>query len=177
MKILKAILFTVLSLVAIVLITAAFVKKDFAVECSVVINRPKVQVFEYLKSLKSQNDWSTWGRKDPAMKTEYIGTDGTVGFISKWDGNKEVGSGEQEIKKIVEGERIETELRFKKPLKITNMAHFTTEAIDSSITKVNWGFEGSMPYPLNIMNLMDMSETVGKDFQEGLNNLKAKLEQ
>jgi len=177
MKILKAILFIVLGLVAIVLITAAFVKKDFAVERSIIINRPEPQVFEYLKSLRNQNEWSTWSKLDPNMKTEFIGTDGTVGSISKWKGNKDVGAGEQEIKKIVEGERIETELRFKEPFESTNMAHFTTEAIDSNTTKVNWGFEGNMTYPMNIMNLFGMDEAVGKDFQQGLNNLKAKLEQ
>ncbi len=177
MKILKTILFVVLGFIAIVLIAAAFVSKDFAVERSIVINKPKAQVFEYLKSLKSQNDWSAWGKKDPNMKSEFIGTDGTVGCISKWSGNKEVGTGEQEMKKIVEGERIETELRFTEPFESKSLAHFITESIDSNTTTVKWGFEGSMMYPLNIMKVfMNMDKKVGKDFEEGLNNLKAKLE-
>ena len=177
MKILKGILFAVLAIVAIALISAAFVSKEFGVERQIVINKPKAQVFEYLKSLKSQNDWSTWGRKDPNMKSEFVGTDGTVGCISKWSGNKEVGQGEQEIKKIVEGERIENELRFLKPFKTKSRAYFITEPVNDSVTTVKWGFKGSMPYPLNLMSVIfNMDKQIGKDYEEGLSNLKAKLE-
>ena len=177
MKILKGLLFAVLALIAIILISAAFVKKDFGVGRQVVINKPKAQVFEYLKSLKSQNDWSTWGRKDPNMKSEFIGTDGTVGCISKWSGNDEVGEGEQEIKKIIEGERIENELRFIKPFKNKSLAYFVTESVNDSTTTVKWGFTGKMPYPFNLMTVvLNMDESIGKDYEEGLANLKAKLE-
>jgi hypothetical protein len=40
-----------------------------------------------------------------------------------------VGIGEQEIKKITEGKRIDFELRFKVQFEATEKAHFTTEAI------------------------------------------------
>lgn len=177
MKIIKVLLFIILGLVAIVLIAALFVDKNFAVKRSIVINQPKAVVFEKLKSLKTQNDWSVWGKMDPNMKTEFTGTDGTVGCISKWSGNKDVGEGEQEIKKIVEGERIENELRFLKPFEATNMAVFTTESVDSASTKVTWELSGSMPYPMNLMKVvMNMDESVGKDFATGLSNLKAILE-
>ena len=49
------------------------------------------------------------------MKKEFKGTDGKAGAVSYWNGNKEVGEGEQEIKRIVENEVIETELRFLNP--------------------------------------------------------------
>ena len=177
MKILKAIVLLVIGLVALILIVALFVDKKYAVDRSVVINKPKAQVFDYIKSLKSQNDWSVWGKKDPNMTKEFTGTDGTVGCISKWKGNKDVGEGEQEIKKIIDGQRIETELRFKKPFEATNQAHFITEAVNDSTTKVTWGFEGSMPYPMNFMKVfMNMDKMIGKYFEEGLSNLKNKLE-
>ena len=38
------------------------------------------------------------------MEKEFKGTDGEVGFISAWKGNKEVGEGEQEIIGLVENE-------------------------------------------------------------------------
>ena len=176
MKILKFILFFILGLVALVLIAALFIDKDYTVERSVTINQPKALVFDYLKSLKSQNDWSVWGKKDPNMKSEFIGTDKTVGCISKWSGNDDVGVGEQEIMKIIEGERIENELRFTKPMESKSLAHFITEAVDSNTTTVKWGFSGTSAYPMNIMNTM-MDGMVGKDFEDGLKNLKAKLEQ
>jgi hypothetical protein len=38
---------------------------------------------------------------------------------------------------------------------------------------VNWGFNGKMPYPMNLMlAFMNMDEMLGKDLQDGLNNLK-----
>lgn len=177
MKILKGILLFIGVLLAIILITAAFVKKDFKSERSIVINKPKSEVFAYVKSLKSQNDWSVWGKRDPNMKTEFTGTDGTVGCIHTWEGNDDVGSGEQEIKKIVEGERIDFELRFLKPFKATNYAHIITQAESDHTTKVTWGFNGTMSYPMNISLLfMNMDENIGNDFAEGLSNLKVLME-
>lgn len=170
-------LYFILGLVALILIVAIFVKKDIAAERQIVINKPKQQVFEYIKSLKNQNTYSKWGTLDSAMKINYTGTDGTVGFISAWDGNSKVGKGEQEIKKITEGERIDFELRFEKPLKSTSDAYMTTTAVTDSSTKVAWGFKGKMNYPLNIFNLfMDANKTIGEDFAVGLSRLKNSLE-
>ena len=151
---------------------------DFKVEREVTINKPKSEVFAYAKMLKNQNDWGPWFKKEPTMKQEFRGTDGTVGFTSYWNGTKDdVGEGEQEIKRIVEGERIETELRFKRPFESKADAYLITEAAGENQTKVKWGFTGSMPRPMNIMLLvMDMDKEVGKDFGEGLSSLKVILE-
>jgi hypothetical protein len=178
MKILKGILFTILGITAIALITALFVKKEYAVEREVTINKPKQEVFEYIKYLKNQDSYSVWANMDPQMKKEYKGTDGTVGFVSAWDSEKsDVGKGEQEIKKITEGERIDFELRFIKPFESTEPAYMITESVSDNQTKVKWGFSGEMKYPMNLMLLfMNMEEMVGKDLATGLQNLKTKLE-
>jgi RimJ/RimL family protein N-acetyltransferase len=173
----KKVLYILLGLIALVLIAAFLMPKDYAVEKEIVINKPKAEVFEYLKSLKNQDNWSVWATRDPNMKKSFTGTDGTVGFTSMWEGNDDVGKGEQEITKIDEGDRVNTELRFLKPFESTNDAYMTTEAIDSISTKVRWGFTGAMPIPMNVMlPFMGMEKSVGKDFQDGLNNLKAILE-
>ena len=178
MKILKWILIVIAIIIAIPLIAALFVKGEYAVERETTIAKPKQQVFEYVKSIKNQNNYSVWNMKDPNSKMEYTGTDGTVGFISAWDSEmKEVGKGEQEITKITEGERVDMELRFTKPMESTDYAYMTTEAIDSTQTKVKWGFNGKMPYPMNFMCLfMNMDEMLGPDLQTGLNNMKGILE-
>ena len=115
---------------------------------------------------------------DPNMKKDYRGTDGTVGFVSAWESQADsVGKGEQEIKKITEGERIDFELRFEKPFEATDFAYMTTESLDSSQTKVKWGFNGKMPYPMNLMCLfMDMDAMLCPDLAKGLSNLKGILE-
>jgi hypothetical protein len=114
----------------------------------------------------------------PNMKKEYKGTDGTVGFISAWDSQeKNVGAGEQEIKKITDSDRIDFELRFKRPFEATDYAYMITEAVDSNQAKVKWGFNGTMKYPMNLMLLfMDMDKMLGKDLDTGLTNLKNVLE-
>lgn len=178
MKILKRILFVLLAIVALVLITALFVKKDMHAEREVVINKPKSEVFNYLKYLKNQNEYSKWASMDPAMKKEFRGTDGTVGFVSAWDSeNGKVGKGEQEIKGIKEGERIDYELRFIKPWESKATSYITTETVSENQTKVKWGFDSKMAYPMNIMQLfMDMDKMIGDDFSTGLSNLKGKVE-
>lgn len=177
-KILIGLLAIVLILIAVVAVVSFISPTDFRVEREIRINKPKAEVFSYVKILKNQNDWGPWHKKEPTMKQEFRGTDGTVGFVSYWNGTKdEVGEGEQEIKKVTEGERMDTELRFKRPFETKADAYITTESVGDSQTKVKWGFTGSMPRPLNLMMLvMDMDEEVGKDFGEGLASLKAILE-
>ena len=179
MKILKKILIGIGAVIALLLIIALFVKKEYAVEREVLLNKPKTTVFDYLKLVKNQDNFSVWNMRDPNMKKTYTGTDGTVGFVYGWDSeNKKVGTGEQEIKKITDGERIDFELRFTKPFEATDNAYFSTEMIDSTHTKVKWGTYGKIKYPMNLMVtcMMNMDEMLGKDLQDGLNNLKAVLE-
>jgi uncharacterized protein YndB with AHSA1/START domain len=178
MKILKKILFTVLFLIGIFLVTAFFMKKEYAVEREITINQPIDSVFQFVKYLKNQDQFSVWNQKDPKMKRFTKGTDGQVGAINGWDSTmEEVGAGEQEIKKIIDGSRIDLELRFKKPFEATDSAYFITESISSTQTKVKWGFNGKMPYPMNAMlPFMGLEEMLGGDLQKGLNQLKNVLE-
>ncbi|MFH1119485.1 MAG: SRPBCC family protein [Bacteroidota bacterium] len=178
MKIVKRILFVLVGIIALVLIVAAFLKKEYAVEREITIGKPKAEVFEYVKFLKNQENYSKWATMDPAMKKEFRGTDGEPGFVSAWDSdNKDVGKGEQEITKITEGERIDFELRFFEPFESTDLAYMTTRSINDSVTSVQWGFNGKMPYPMNLMLLfMDMEGMLGGDLEQGLTNLKNVLE-
>ncbi|WP_366183969.1 SRPBCC family protein [Flavobacterium ovatum] len=178
MKIIKKILFAILAIIAIALIVALFMPKDYAVEREIVIKQPKDSVFNYIKYLKNQDDFSVWARIDPDMKKTFSGVDGTVGAIAGWESqNDKVGVGEQEIIKITEGARIDFELRFKIPFESNDNAYMSTEAITVNETKVKWGFKGIMPYPMNLMfPLMNMEEMLGKDLQQGLDNLKVALE-
>ncbi len=170
-------LYVVLGIIATILVLTLIAPKNYNVERSVNINRPLPEVFQYLKFIKNQNDWSPWKKKDPDMKQEYIGTDGEVGFMSKWEGNKEVGTGEQEIKRIVDNETIDVQLRFFKPWKSQSDAYTRVKDLGNGETKVTWGFTGKNKPPSNIFFLFfSMDKTVGKDFEEGLAELKVILE-
>lgn len=178
MKIIKTILFSILGIIALALIAAFFMPKEYAVEKEVIINQPKDSVFAYIKYLKNQDNFSVWAKTDPNMKKTFTGVDGTVGAISAWEStNENVGVGEQEIKKITEGERIDFELRFKTPFEATEDAYISTEAISSTETKVKWGFNGGMDYPMNLMlPFLQMDKVIGNDLQTGLDSLKVILE-
>jgi hypothetical protein len=178
MKVVKKILFGLLAIIAFSLLIALFLPKKYAVEREIIIDSPKDSVFTYVKHLKNQDDFSVWAKIDPAMKKKFTGTDGTVGAISAWESqDKNVGIGEQEITKITEGERIDFELRFKVPFESTDNAFMITKSLSSNQTKVIWGFNGAMPYPMNLMlPIMDMDEMLGKDLETGLKNLKFNLE-
>jgi hypothetical protein len=175
---LRKILIGVVILIAIPFIVALFVEKDYAVERQIVISRPKQEVFNYIKYLKNQDHYSKWAMMDPNMKKTYTGTDGTVGFVSAWDSdNDDVGKGEQEIKMIAEGERIDYELRFLVPFESTSPAYMITESISDNETKVAWGFTGHMAYPMNLLiPLMSFEKIIGDDLATGLGNLKVELE-
>lgn len=112
------------------------------------------------------------------MKKEYQGEDGEVGFISSWKGNKQVGEGEQEITGIYVNDRMESQLRFFKPWKSESDAYIKVEEIDAETTKVTWGFSGINKPPSNVFMLFfNMDKTIGKEFEEGLSNLKKHLEE
>lgn len=170
-------LYILLGIIALVLILAILAPKTYDVFRTVQISRPKADVFNYLRSLKNMDDWSPWAKKDPKMEKKFTGTDGEVGSISYWNGNKDVGEGEQEIKKIIDGERIESELRFLKPWKSTSDCYTQVEDIGNGKTKVTWGFSGKNKFPMSIMMLfMSMDKMVGKDFEQGLASLKTIME-
>jgi hypothetical protein len=177
MRIVKKIFKWLLILIAVILIAALFIKKDFAAEKEVVINKPKQDVFNYIKYLKNQDNYGVWAKKDPNMKREFKGTDGTEGFSSAWEGNSDVGKGQQTIKKITDGQRLDLELHFIKPFDSYSPAWMTTEEVSPTQTKVKWGMSGKMVYPFNFLGLfMNMNEMIGKDLQTGLDNLKGILE-
>lgn len=177
-KILIALVALVVILIGVVAIASFATPTDFRVEREATINKPKSEVYNYIKFLKNQNEWGPWFKKEPTMKQEFRGTDGTVGFVSYWNGtNEQVGEGEQEIKRLVENERVDTELRFKRPFESKADAFMILESAGNDQTKAKWGFTGSMPRPFNVfMLVMDMDKEVGKDFGDGLANLKAIME-
>jgi len=179
MKTLKIILLVLAILIAVPLLVALFIDNEYAVERDVVIERSKTEVFDYIRYLKNQDNYSVWAGMDPDMRTSHQGVDGTVGFIASWESDKDdVGKGEQEIVGITDGERIDYALRFIEPFESQSTAYMTTEAIDEYQTRVRWGFRGVMSYPMNLMLVvMNMEEAIGNDLQNGLDELKRILEQ
>ncbi len=176
MKIVFVILISVVVLIALLLIIAFFVKKEYAIQREITINKSSAEVYNYIRFLRNQENYSKWVMADPGMKKDFSGADGTKGFVYAWDSdNKNVGKGEQEIVKLVEGKRVDTEIRFIKPFEGIATTSMTTEVMSPDITRVVWGMQGVNKYPMNIMNPF-MDNLLGKDLQLSLDHLKNILE-
>ena len=172
-----SLLYILVGLVALIFILAMLAPKTYEVSRNISISKPVSEVFEYLRFLKHQDEWSPWGKKDPNMVKEFTGKDGEIGAISRWKGNKEVGEGEQELTGITPNKEVRSQLRFLKPWKSQSDAYLRVSEEGSGTTKVTWGFTGKNKFPMSIMMLfMNMDKMVGKDFEEGLQSLKTKLE-
>jgi len=173
----NTLLYIIFGIILLVIILGIVAPKVYEVNRSVVINKPITEVFNYLKYLKNQEDWSPWAERDPNMKKTFTGVDGEVGFVSAWESDhKQVGVGEQEITGIAENEAINSQLRFLKPFKSTSDAYLRVAEAEGG-TKVTWGFAGNNKFPVNIMMLfMNMEKAIGGDFEQGLSKLKTTVE-
>lgn len=175
MKILKKILIGIATLILLLLVIAIFVPRSYTITREIVINKPKAEVFDFVKHIRNQDSYSVWNMADPNKKQTFTGTDGTVGFKNYWNGNDKVGEGEQEITNITEGERIDVEIRFKRPFENTMKGYTTTQSTRGQSTKVVTACYGESSYPMNIMNIV-MDGMIGKDLQKNLENMKALIE-
>ena len=175
MNIIITILLVVAGIIALLLIIALFIKKEHYVKREIIINAPRQTVFDYVRLLKNQDKFNKHAMEGPDRKREYKGTDGTVGFIYSWSGNKKAGVGEKEIKNIVEGKKMEAEIRFVKPMAVTAWIIMETESLSDDQTKLSWTNAGTLKYPINIMVPM-MEKMLPKDMDQSLSTLKNILE-
>jgi hypothetical protein len=171
MKWVKRILIVLVIIIAIPLIVAMFAPKDFYSERKIVIERPKEEVYEFLRKVRNQDQFGVWQQMDPDVKFKEDGVDGTVGYTYYWDG-KNTGKGSQKIIGLYPSDSAITQLDF--GFGTPPEAFFKLQALSATSTEVTWGLRGESPYPLNFMNLVF---DVGDDFETGLKNLKKVLEE
>lgn len=175
MRIIKKIVFGLLALIVLLLVVALFVPKDYTVSVSATINTPKEKVFNYVKLIKNQEEYSVWVMQDPNVVMKYTGIDGTVGFKAEWNSKDDnVGEGSQQITKITD-DRIDVDLHFERPMKGDAKAATFVEDVSGNQTKITNEFYGHSDYPMNLMCI------IGKKFitdaqTQNLANLKKILE-
>lgn len=171
------ILYTAFSIIAIILIAALFINKNYEVKREIEINQPPVVVYDYLRMIKNHLAFNAWLLKDPNIQVTSKNTDGQVGFVLNYAGNKDVGSGEEELNGLVPNKKIDITLRFLKPLKSTARTPYDLLALPNNHTKVTWTMYGEMKYPMNFALLfINMDNFLGKDIRKSLENLKTNLE-
>ncbi|MGO4331730.1 SRPBCC family protein [Cupriavidus sp. 2TAF22] len=172
---LKPILLTAAALIALVLIYAATRPDTFRVERSASVKAPPDQVFAMINDLHNFNQWNPWAKKDPAIKGTYAGTPSGQGAAYAWESGK-VGTGRMEIVETTPSSRVAMRLDFIKPFEAHNDVQFTLKP-EAGATRVTWSMQGPVPYLAKLMHMVfDMDRMVGKDFEDGLGNLKALAE-
>ncbi len=177
MNILLYILLGVVGFIAFLLILALFTKKGYSIKRQIIIDRPVTEVYDFVRHLKNQDIFSKWVQSDPGMQKIYKGTDGEVGFVYGWNGNKQAGEGEQEIMKLIPGKFVDVEVRFVRPFKAVAKTPFSLEDHGGVNTTVTWSMTSAMTYPMNLFLLiMDMDKALGKDMETSLGVLKQHLE-
>lgn len=177
MSILLIILTVIGSLIALVLIAGLIIKNDYGVSREIIVDKPVEEVFAFVRLQKNQELYNKWVMTDPNKKVELRGTDGTVGFIYAWNGNKQAGEGEVEITNLKENEQVDTEVRFVRPMPGLARISMITTPVSANQTRVTWGFTSRMKYPMNaILALMGWKKILGKDLQKSLGDLKRILE-
>ncbi len=175
MNVLIIILLVLAGLIALLLVLALWMKKEHYVKRSITIRAPKQKVFDFLKFLKNQDVFNKHAMAGTDREKTFKGTDGTVGYIYAWSGDKNAGVGEKEITRLVEGERVEAEIRFVKPMVAKASIVMEMESLSDNETKLTWSNAGTLQYPINLFIPM-MQRHVAKDMDSSLLTLKNLLE-
>lgn len=171
MKILKIILLTVIGLVALFFIVGLFLPKTYRVERSIIVNAPDSVVFQNISDFNKFLKWNPWSKMEPTAKVTISGPVSKPGHLYKWEG-KQTGTGQMKIKDIDPSRSVDIELTFLKPFESAADTQFQLDP-DAQGTKVTWIMQGNNKSVMEKWMGLNMDNMIGKDFESGLQNLKA----
>lgn len=169
MKVVKIVVSVLLILVAILLLVAAVLPSEYRVERSIVINKPPSEVYPHVADLRNWDAWSPWYEMDAGAKYNYSGNG--VGSKMSWAGD-EVGIGNLTIIDLQPNRAMRTSLQFEEPQMMASNGTWQFEETPDGGTKVTWGNEGDLSYPMDRLFGPFLDNMLGKDFSRGLENLK-----
>jgi len=173
---LKKIAIVVVVAIAAFLAFAATKPDTFQVQRSTVIKAPPDKIFALIQDFHHWGVWSPYEKRDPDMKRTYGGPESGKGSMYAWEGNSKVGAGRMEILDATAPSKVTIKLDFIKPFEGHNTAEFTMIP-QSDATNVTWAMYGPNPYIAKVMqSVFNMDEMIGKDFADGLANLKTAAE-
>ena len=170
-KFFKRFLAVLIVLLALFFIIPLFMDTEYTVKRTVLIQKDKETVRNYVADFSNFQNWSPWAKLDSNMDVTIAGEPGKVGSTYSWEGNDDVGKGIMEITSISD-DTVNVHLKFIEPFVSESPTYYLVQESEKG-TEVTWFMEGEMAYPWNIMGLfMNMEEMIGKDFENGLNSLK-----
>jgi len=169
--------YLIIALITFIAFLHAWVKKDYDVSRTVVINKPREDVFAFVRQLKNQPLWNPWFQKDPHAVMKFKGHDGKVGASFYWKGDNKVGEGIQRIIKAKQGRVYETRILFVKPIKANVFTYSGMKELEEEKTKMVWGSRGKLAFPLTVISIFYSPEkALGGNLDKGLKELKNLME-
>ena len=173
---LGTILFILLAVVLLVVILAFTKPKTFRVERTASVDAPPERIFPLVNDFHEWRRWSPWEKIDPAMERTYGGSSRGKGATYAWSGNKKAGSGRMEIMDSIPPNKVVIDLHFLKPFEAHNTTEFVFESRGTG-SHATWAMYGAMPFASRLMSVfVSMDKLIGKDFDEGMRNLKREAE-
>jgi uncharacterized protein YndB with AHSA1/START domain len=149
----------------------------FHIKRTVAIPAPPDAIFPLINDLRQWARWSPYEKLDPAMKKTFSGSESGKGAVYAWDGNSKAGAGRMEVTESIPPTKIVFALHFTRPFEGNNTSEFTLEP-DGESTNVTWAMYGPMHFVAKVMSVfVDMDAMLGKQFTEGLANLKSQVRQ
>jgi uncharacterized protein YndB with AHSA1/START domain len=175
LKVLLVIVAVLVVCVVAVLAYAATRPDTFTIQRSATIKAPPERVFALLTDFPAWRQWSPWENLDPDLKRTYSGAPNGKGAVYEWEGNK-AGAGRMEILDAPAPQKVTIKLDFRRPFEAHNTAEFTLQP-QGDATAITWAMRGQNIFIGKVMSIfVDMDKMVGKDFEKGLQNLKAASE-
>ena len=176
LKVLAIIAVIVVVVIAGILIYAATKPDSFRVQRTASIKAPPDKIFALINDFKAWPQWSPYEKKDPAMTRTYGVVTAGKGATYAWQGDKNVGQGSMEILEASPPRKVVIKLDFLKPFEAHNTAEFVLEP-NGDTTSVTWAIRGPSSYMSKVMStFINLDNMIGKDFEQGLANLKAAVE-
>jgi hypothetical protein len=149
----------------------------FSVSRSAVIDAPAESIFAKLADFRAWRDWSPWAKLDPNATESFEGPESGVGSSFAWSGNRKVGAGRMTILESVKDELLRIKLDFERPMRATNAASFELKP-EGGATRLTWTMKGKNDFQAKLFSLfVNCEKLVGGDFEKGLSNLKALVEE
>ena len=172
----KTISLLVVAALGALLVFASTRPDTFRVQRSTSIKASADKLFPLISNLRQFNTWNPYNKKDPAMQGSYRGPANGPGAAFDFQGNKDVGKGTIEIVELTPPGKVTMKLDMLEPFKGQNIIEFTL-APRGDATEVTWAMFGPSPYLAKLMGIFfSMDTMIGRDFEAGLADLKARAE-
>jgi uncharacterized protein YndB with AHSA1/START domain len=161
---------------AAILIFATTKPDTFRIQRATSIKAPPDKIFPLIADFHGWGAWSPYEKLDPAMKRTFSGAANGKGAVYEWESDGKAGKGRMEITDAPAPSKVAIKLDFFKPFETHNIAEFTLEP-KGGATDVTWAMYGPNLYIAKVMSIFfNMDRMIGKDFETGLANLKARTE-